>query len=468
MKNTADVYLKRSLNLFDTVLLVIGSVFGSGIFLTTGYIAEALPSSGWILFVWLLGGLIMLFGALSFAELGASLPRAGGQYVYLRESYGSGVGFLYGWTYFLVIHCGGIAALAVGFSEYLGYFFPLLSNQKLILKLDVSVFSYSLSSGQLVAIFAIAILTVVNYIGLRTGTTVQNIFTLMKIMAVALIVILGVALGKKQGDWHLQQFLSTEGFPEGSLLKWIGIALIAVMWTYDGWYAVNCTAGEIKNVRRNLALGLILGSLSVIAIYLLMNFVYIIALPVPQMKGVTRIAELAVTSMFGSTASSLINGIVMIAIFGCLSSTIIYGPRVFFAMAENRLFFKSMARIHPLYRTPHIAIIGQGIWSSILCLSGTYQALYEYVVFALVLFFAATGLSVFLLRRRRPELERPYRVWGYPFVPLVFIVINLWIFLNTVKEEPGKSSLGLLLIGLGIPAYFFWKKSSKKSDQQVL
>jgi len=467
-KESSRIYLKRSLSLFDTTLLLIGSVFGSGIFLTTGYIAEALPSPGWILFVWFLGGIIMLLGALSFAELGASMPRAGGQYVYLNEAYGNSAGFLFGWTYFLVIHCGGVAALAVGFSEYLGYFVPPLSNQEILFKLDIDGFPYSLSSGQLVAILAIGILTIINCIGLRSGSTVQNIFTLMKIMAVAMIVILGIALGRKGGDWHLSQFFASDGFPGGSLLRGLGIALIAVMWTYDGWYAVNCTAGEIKNVRRNLPLGLILGSFSIISIYILMNCVYLLALPVQRMKGVTRIAELAMTSMFGGTASSLINSVVMVAIFGCLSSTVIYGPRVFFAMAEDKLFFKSMARIHPRFRTPHIAIVGQAIWSSLLCLSGTYQALYEYVVFAVVLFFAATGLSVFVLRRRKPELQRPYKAWGYPIVPSVFILINFWIFLNTVREEPGKSFLGLLLIGLGVPAYFYWKRSSKKRDKQLL
>jgi len=467
MNNLSEAHLERRLNLFDTTLLVIGAVFGSGIFLTTGYIAESLPSPGWILFVWMLGGVIMLFGALSFAELGAAMPWAGGQYVYLRESYGTGVGFLYGWTYFLVIHCGGSAALAVGFSEYLGYFIPALSNQMVILRLEFLGFTYSLSAGQPVAILAIAILTVVNYFGLRSGSLVQNIFTLLKIIAVALIVLFGLVIGRKEGALHLGQLFTTAGFAGGNLLKLLGIALIAVMWTYDGWYAVNCTAGEIKNVRRNLPLGLLLGMLSLISIYFTVNVVYLLALPISKMKGVTRIAEVAVTSMFGSTASSFISATIMVAIFGCLSSTILYGPRVFYAMAENGLFFKNMAKIHTRYHTPHVAIIGQGLWSGILCLSGSYRDLYEYTVFSLVLFFAATGFAVILLRHKKPELERPYRVWGYPLVPLVFIVINLWIFLNTVLEQPLKSSLGLLIIALGIPAYFFWKKASKKREAKA-
>lgn len=467
MKNLSEAHLERRLNLFDTTLLVIGAVFGSGIFLTTGYIAESLPSPGWILFVWLLGGVIMLFGALSFAELGAAMPWAGGQYVYLRESYGTGAGFLYGWTYFLVIHCGGSAALAVGFSEYLGYFVPTLSNQMVILRLDILGFTYSLSAGQLVAILAIAILTVVNYFGLRSGSLVQNIFTLLKIIAVVLIVLFGLVIGRKEGDLHLGQLFTTAGFAGGNIFKLLGIALIAVMWTYDGWYAVNCTAGEIKNVRRNLPLGLLLGMLSLISIYFTVNVVYLLALPISKVKGVTRIAEVAVTSMFGSTASSFISATIMVAIFGCLSSTILYGPRVFYAMAENGLFFKNMAKIHTRYHTPHVAIIGQGLWSGILCLSGTYRDLYEYTVFSLVLFFAATGFAVILLRHKKPELERPYRVWGYPLVPLVFIVINFWIFLNTVIEQPLKSSLGLLIIALGIPAYFFWKKASKKREAKA-
>ncbi|MCP2520602.1 amino acid permease [Candidatus Aminicenantes bacterium AC-708-M15] len=447
--------LIKGLNLFDTTLLVIGAVLGSGIFLTTGDIALSLPSQGWILLVWLIGGLVILTGALSFGELGASLPHAGGQYIYLKESYGSLAGFLYGWAFFLVIQCGGAAALAVGFAEYLGYFIPSLSPQNYLFHISILGLDYRLSSGQIIAVLAIVILTIINYYGLKSGSLVQNIFTTLKIGAIVLIVILGFSIGKG-GNLSLENFFSTAGF-ELNWLKALGVALIAVYWTYDGWYSVNCTASEIKNVRRNLPLSLILGTFSLILIYLAVNLVYLHALPVDKIAGVRRIAEEASQALFGSWGAILISAIIMVSIFGCLSATILYGPRVFYAMAKDKLFFKKLAHVHPKYHTPAFAILAQGVWASILCLSGTYRELYEYVVFAVILFFFFTGISVYILRWKRPELERPYKTWGYPVTPLIFIVINGWLFINTLQQQPLQSILGLTIILIGLPAYFFWK-----------
>lgn len=235
------------------------------------------------------------------------------------------------------------------------------------------------------------------------------------------------------------------------------MALIAVIWTYDGFYSINCTAEEIKKPEKNIPLGLLLGTLSVTAIYCLVNLVYVMALPVEKMKGVARIGELASTQLFGSTATLFIAGTIMISIFGCLSASILYGPRVFFAMAEDRSFFQSMAYVHPRYHVPSKAIIGQALWSALLCLSGTYQDLFEYVVFALVIFFAATGFSVIILRLRKPERKRPYKTWGYPFVPIIFVLVNLAIFFNTIWAQPLKSMVGLLILCIGIPAFLYWK-----------
>jgi APA family basic amino acid/polyamine antiporter len=456
LNNKNQDKLIKGLNLFDTTLLVIGAVLGSGIFLTTGDIALSLPSQGWILLVWIVGGLITLTGALTFGELGVALPRAGGQYIYLKEAYGSLAGFLYGWTFFLVIQCGGAAALAVGFAEYLGYFVPSLSPQNFLLNLSIFGFNYSLSSGQLIAVFSIAILSIINYFGLKSGSLVQNLFTSLKILAIVLIVFLGFSIGKG-GNLNLRNFFSTQGF-ELNWLSAFGVALIAVLWTYDGWYSVNCTASEIKNVKRNLPLGLILGTFSLIAIYLSVNLIYLHALPVNEIAGVRRIAEEASGVLFGSKGAILISATIMISIFGCLSATILYGPRVFYAMAEDRLFFKKLAVVHSKYHTPSASIIAQGIWSSVLCLSGTYRELYEYVVFALILFFFFTGISIFILRWKRPDLNRPYRTWGYPVVPIIFIIINGWLFANTILQQPRQSALGLIIIFVGLPAYFFWKK----------
>ncbi len=457
---TTGPRLLRELNLLDTTFLVIGSVIGSGIFMTSGFIAEYLPSPGLILLVWFVGGGFTLFGALSFAELGAMFPQAGGQYIYIREAYGHWAGFLFGWGFFWFIMCGGIATLAVGFAEFFGYFVPALSTRAVIFHLNIFGLAYSLSAGQLVAIAAIVLLTGVNYFGIKSGSVVQNVFTFLRLGSVAAIVIFGLTMGKKAGITDLDQL-----FPAGpgsvlSTLKLFGLALIAALWTYDGWYAVNCTAEEIKKPERNIPLSLILGTITVTLVYVAMNVVYILALPVEKMKGITRIGELASTQLFGTTLTSIFSAAVTASIFGCLSATIIYGPRVYLAMSEDRAFFRSMSHIHPRYHVPDKALLGQAVWSCILCLTGTYQALYEYVVFALVIFFAATGLSVIVLRWKLPEKKRPYKAWGYPVVPALFVLVNIAIFLNTIMAQPVKSLIGLGIICLGIPAYLYWKRKT--------
>lgn len=457
---TSGPRLLRKLNLLDATFLVIGSVIGSGIFMTSGFIAAYIPSPGLILLVWLAGGLFALFGALSFAELGAMFPQAGGQYIYIREAYGRWAGFFFGWGFFWFIMCGGLATLAVGFAEFFGYFVPALSTQAVIFQMNIFGWAYSLSAGQLAAIASIIILTAVNYFGIKSGILVQNIFTFLKLGSVAAIVIFGLAMGKKAGITSLDQLFT--GGPGGgfSTLKLFGLALIAVLWTYDGWYGANCTAEEINKPERNIPLGLILGTLTVTLVYVAMNVVYILALPVEKMKGVTRIGELASTQLFGTTATSVFSAAVTVSIFGCLSATILYGPRVYLAMSEDKAFFRSMSHIHPRYHVPDKALLGQAFWSCLLCLTGTYQALYEYVVFALVIFFALTGFSVIVLRRKLPDKKRPYKVWGYPVVPVLFILINIAIFLNTIMAQPVKSLIGLGFICLGIPAYLYWKRKT--------
>ena len=450
--------LLRKMNLLDSTFLVIGAIVGSGIFMTTGFIAEYLPSPFMILIVWLLGGFFAMSGALAFAELGAMYPRAGGQYIYLREAYGPWAGFLFGWGFFWVIECGGIAALAVGFAEYFGYFVPALSTKTYLLKFHLLGFDYSLSAGQLIAAASILFLSAINYIGIKSGIVVQNIFTFLRIAAVAVFIVLGLTIGSKAG------VVSFEGLMTGDMsfsIKFFGLALIAVLWTYDGWYSINCTAGEIKNPEKNIPRSLILGTLSVTLIYFLVNIVYVSALPIERMKGVARIGELASTQLFGSTATFFISATIMISIFGCLSASILYGPRVFLAMAQDRCFFKSMRYIHPRYRVPTKAIVWQGIWSSLLCLSGTYQDLFEYVVFALVIFWAATGLAVIILRSKRPGIPRPYKAWGYPVLPILFVLINLGVFLNTIWAQPRKSLIGLIILVAGIPAFLYWQSKER-------
>lgn len=448
---------RREMGLLDSASLVMGGVIGTGIFMTTGFIVGFVGSPWLVMLAWILGGLITLTGALSFGELAAMYPEAGGQFVYLREAYGDLSGFLFGWAFFWVIGSGGVAALAVGLAEFLGYFFPSVSNQTIILKTQVAGLPYSLSAGQLVAVGAILSLSAVNYFGLKSGLLVQNLSVVLRVGSIAALVILGWAVGRKAGLENWSHFFRTEGAFE---IKSFGLALLAVLWTYDGWYSVNCTAGEVKKPEKTIPLSLLLGTAGVVVVYVLMNSIYLAALPLEEMSGVARIGELAATSLFGPGAAGFVAAAITISSFGCLAATILYGPRVYYAMAESGLFFRGMSVIHPRFRVPGRAIVGQGVWAALLCLSGTYQTLYEYVVFALVLFFAATGAAVLVLRAKRPDQPRPYRTWGYPVVPLVFILINLAVFGNAFFSQPRESLVGLLIILAGIPAFLYWKRKN--------
>jgi len=446
----------RRLGLLDTSFLVIGAVVGSGIYMTPGLIAARLPSPGLILAVWLAGGLITLCGALSFAELGAMYPQAGGQYIYLREAYGSGAAFLFGWAFFGFIMCGGLAALAVAFAEFLGSFVPALSTGRVLLRFTALGLSYSLSAGQVVAAASILGLTSLNSFGIRSGATVQNVLTLIRLGTVAALVGLGVAFGAKAGGANFRPLFPPEpGL--SAVLKPLGLALVAVFWTYDGWYSVNCTAEEIRDPESTIPRGLTLGVLGVTAIYVLVNLVYLLALPLDELKGVVRVGELAASALFGGRGAAFFSALVMVSVFGCLNANIIPGPRVFYAMARDGYFFRAMGRLGSRTRVPNGALWAQAAWSAVLCLSGTYESLYEYMVFALLLFFAATGLAVFVLRRRAPGLARPYRTWGHPAVPVVFIVACLAVFLSIVVDDPLKSLAGAGLLLAGIPVYRIWK-----------
>jgi len=451
---------RREMGLLDSAFLVMGGVIGTGIFMTTGFIIGFVPSPWLVMLAWVLGGLITLAGALSFGELAAMYPSAGGQFIYLKEAYGDWAGFLFGWTFFWVIGCGGIAALGVGLSEFLGFFFPSLSNQAVFFRTEIAGLPYSLSVGQLVAVGAIVLLSGINYLGLKSGILVQNLSVFLRVASIGALVILGWVIGRKSGMDNWSHFFRTGGAFE---VKSFGLALLAVLWTYDGWYSVNCAAGEVRKPEKTIPMSLLLGTAGVVIVYLLMNSVYLAALPLEKMSGVARIGELAATSLFGPRVAGLVAAAITISTFGCLAATILYGPRVYYAMAESGLFFRSLSVIHPRFRVPGRAIIWQGVWSSFLCLSGTYQTLYEYVVFALVLFFAATGAAVLVLRLRKPDVPRPYHAWGYPVVPLVFIVINLAVFGNSLYSQPRESLLGLLIILAGVPAFLYWKR--KISDK---
>lgn len=448
--------LERELNLFDSAMIMMGIVIGSGIFLTTGIMARSIPSPGLILLAWLVGGLLTLAGALTYGELGAALPEAGGQYVYLREAFGSLVAFLFGWVLFLVYMTGGIAALALAFSEYTGSFLPVLSPQHVILNLNKShLLHYSLSSGQLLGVALIIFLTLVNFRGLIFGKTLQNFLTVIKIGVIAALVILGISLGKGHG-FSFNWYPSELSLPK--LLSGFGVALIAVTWAFDGWNNVNFVAGEIKNPGRTLPLALVLGTLGVTLLYLLVNVFYFYALPLPETVGVVRIAEKAVTALFGSTAGSLLSGLILISIFGAINGSILAGARVYYAMAQDGLFFPQAAQVHSRYRTPGFALFIQAGWASFLVLIGRFEQVLTYTMFIAIIFWVAAAAAVFRLRKTKPDLPRPYKTWGYPAVPGLFILASLGIILNTLIQRPVEAGAGLLVTASGLPVYFYWKK----------
>lgn len=457
------VSLIRQLGLFDSTMVMVGIVIGSGIFLTTGIMAKNIPSGGLILLAWTVGGLLTLAGALTYAELGAAMPEAGGQYVYLREAYGPMAGFLFGWISFLVYMTGGIAGLALAFAEYFGYFFPSLSTNKIIFSSVINLFNhpitYSLSAGQLVGVGVIIFLSIFNYIGVGFGKIIQNLFTILKIGTIVAIIVLGFSIGKGTA---VNLSLNPTGMGFGQLIVGFGIALVAISWAFDGWNNVNFIAGEIKNAKRNLPLALILGTLGITALYILTNYIYLYALPINDMIGVVRIAEKATSYLFGTSTGAIISAAVIISTFGALNGSILTGPRIYYAMAKDNLFFHRVSRVNPRFRTPGFAILIQAIWAGILTLVGTFEQIFTFAMFVSIIFWIAASTSVFTLRKKYPNLPRPYKTWGYPVIPIVFIAASSGILLNTLIEKPVESLAGLGFTAIGIPVYFYWKIKKRR------
>lgn len=444
--------LLRALSAWDGTLITIGSIVGTGIFITTSDIARAVPHPGLIVLVWMIGGILTLTGALTYAELGAMYPKAGGQYHYLKEAYGPLWGFLFGWTAFLVIMAGGIATMAVGFGEYLGSFLPFFSTQHVLLGANIGGWDFQINGGQLAGGLAIAVLTVVNYVGLREGTLFQNVVTLAKAGALFALIAFGLAAAAPERPDYWAAVPRAAGF-----LNAIGVAMIAVLWTFDGWYGITALAGEMRRPERDLPRSIIAGTLAVTILYVLVNVVYLRAVPLDRIADTPRIGEAAGAALFGAGSARLVSLAVLVSTFGCISATILYCTRIYLAMAQDGVFFRRLSVIHPRHRTPTASIVAQGVWAIVLTFSGSYAALYTYVVFASCLFLAATGIAVFVLRRTQPSTPRPYRAWGYPVVPAVFVLSSTFIAVNTLIEKPIESWIGLIIVALGIPAFFFWR-----------
>ncbi|HEY2953645.1 MAG TPA: amino acid permease [Candidatus Eisenbacteria bacterium] len=445
--------LERRLGALDGTLLTIGSVIGTGIFLTGGDVARAVGSPALVLAVWATGGVLALAGALTYAELGTLFPRAGGIYAYLKEAYGTPWGFFYGWASLLVIMSGGIAAIAVGFGEYFGSFVPWFGSGHVPFSVPLGPWHWAPSGAQLAAAIAILALTVVNHLGAGPGVATQNALTVLKVGAILAFIGLGFA-GPAPAA-------APAAAHAGPLLGAIGIAMVAALWTYDGWYGLTFSAGELRNPERTLPVGLILGTLAVTALYVGMNAVYLRALPGGALAAGTRSAEDAARALFGAGGARAMSLAVVVASFGCLASTILYSSRIYPSMAEDGVFFRGIAGIHPRFRTPVRSLWLQSAWATVLALSGTYVQLFTWVTFAAVLFHVATGIAVFVLRARRPEAPRPYRVWGYPVVPALFIAGTGWLVVSALAEKPRESLLGLGCIALGWPAYAWWKRGDR-------
>lgn len=435
--------LPRVLGVWDVVSIIVGGVIGSGIFIVPATVADKVGSPLLIMAVWIFGGLLCFFGALSFAELAAMYPQAGGMYIYLREAYGPLLSFLFGWTLFLVIDSGAIATLAVAFSsKYLPHFFP-----------DLSTFL-----TKLIAVGLIAFLAAVNYLGVRWGAFLQNLLTLIKFGAI--LIVCGVVFALAKGS-TAHFFQPSPTFSMGLIGKF-GLALVATLWAYKGWESSTFSSGEVKNPTRNLPLGLFSGTLIIIAVYVLANLAYLYAFPSDEMARSDRIAADVMKFAVGPWGASLIAFIILFSITGAANQNLLCSPRVYFAMARDGLFFPKVALVHPRFLTPHVSIILMAVWSSLLSLSGTFEQLFTYVVFGQWLFFGLTVAAVIILRRKRPELARPYRTWGYPFTPIFFILAALYVSVNTLVNEFWNSFAGLAIISLGIPAYFYWYSRLRK------
>ena len=444
--------LDRAIGPVSATLLVIGSVIGSGIFLTTGAMAQIMPSASLILLAWAAGCLFALTGALTYAELGTMFPRSGGVYVFLGEAFGPLVGFLYGWASLLVVLSGGIAAVAIGFADSFSYFVPALSPAHIVVVVPVAG-GWTIAAHQLVAAGSILLLGAINYLGVRSGSGTNALLTVAKVTGLLLLLAFAVTSSRAAPAWTPIVPPQLES-PLGAF----GVAVIAVLWAAEGYYFLTYAAGEVRDPARTLPRALIVGLSAIAIIYLAANLAYLYALPMDQLRGATRVAERAATALVGPSGAAIVSVTVVVSTLGANAAVILAGSRVLFAMAEGGLFFRRAAAVHPRFRTPHVAVVSLTVWASLLALSGTYEQLFTYVVFTSVVFSLLGGLALFQLRRARPAADRPYRVWGYPLVPAVFVLSALVLAVNTLRQRPRESLAGLGLLVLGLPAYFYWKR----------
>jgi APA family basic amino acid/polyamine antiporter len=448
--------LLKSLGLLDATTLVIGSMIGSGIFIVSADIMRQVAAPGLMIMTWVVTAIITMIAALSYGELAAAMPQAGGQYVYLREAFGPLSGFLYGWTLFLVIQTGTLAAVAVAFAKFAGVYVPWISAHNRL----AGIGRFGFSAQQLVAIAVLVLLTWVNSRGVRAGALVQNTFTFAKVGALLGLVFLGLVVGS-----HPQAVAENFGHFWGNAtwslgtIRVVGVAMVGSLFAAVAWENVTFTAGEIRNPRRNVPLALALGVALVSAIYIACNLVYLRTLTVGAIQHAPedRVATAAALVILGPVAVQVMAAAIMVSTFGCLNGMIMAGARVYYAMALDGLFFKPVARLHAQRHTPVVSLVVQCVWACLLTLSGTYSDLLDYVIFAVLLFYMLTIAGVFVLRRTRPDMERPYRALGYPALPALYILIAGVIEVLLLVYKPRYTWPGLIIVLLGLPVYYIWR-----------
>ncbi len=499
-----DPELVKALGLTSATMLVMGSMIGSGIFIVSAEIAREVNSPALLIGAWVVTGFLTIVGALSYGELAAMMPRAGGQYVYLREALGPLWGFLYGWTLFLVIQTGTIAAVGVAFGKFLGIFIPSVSSSNWVLHFGkvppigigpmvLGNMDVGLNTQNLVAILVVVALSVINIFGVKTGALIQNIFTTAKVSALLGVALLGLFIGRNAqavaANFH-GNFWNNAGFGAqhavqvgvGGPMLMVGtltilaVAQVGSLFSADAWNNVTFTAGEVKNPSRNLPLSLALGTGVVIALYIACNFVYLSVLPLDgSPTGATivergikyaaedRVGTAVMTQMLGSAGGFLMAFAILLSSFGCANGLILSGARVYYAMAKDGLFFRNVAKLHPTYKTPAVSLMVQMVWTCILCVSGSYGQLLDYIIFAVLVFYILTIFGLFVLRRTRPTVDRPYRAIGYPVLPAIYIVMALFIDVVLLRYKPQYTWPGLMIVLLGIPVYYLWSRHSRQA-----
>ena len=436
MSQAQQTDLPRKLGLLDATTIVIGTMIGAGIFVIPSVIARDIPSTPAILAVWVLAGIASFFGALAYAELGAMLPHSGGQYVYLREAYGTLPAFLTGWVFFLVIQSGAIAAVSVACARFLSYLLPAVPGL-------LTWFPVLLILG----------LTGINYVGVREGARVQVLFTALKLIGLFVLIASAVLSPAPSAiDWTWPRQISSAS---------LGAGLLGAFLAFDGWHVIAFISGEVINPKRNIVLSLVFGVAITMAVYLAANLAYSSVMPLADIAASSRVAADTAERTMGRVGASFVTLTIVFSMIGAANGSIMTAPRMYFAQARDGLFFKQMAEIHPVYRTPGISILVQGVWASVLALSGSYEQLISYVLVIAWMVHGAVVLGLIVLRRRHPEWERPYEVWGYPWAPLLFVAFAAWFVVTTFIARPGSSLAGCGILLSGIPIYYLWRRATK-------